>query len=364
MRVPAVTLCGLLVATLAEAQPDPMRCWWSTSAGAVAIGETFDATLTCAVREQESTRTVADESRLAAAVVQLAPFEVLGGTHPSDLRSPTHRFFQYHYSLRIIDRDVIGGDAKFPDLQIPYRVHTLANGEWVQGRDRSYVIPGGAVRVLSLVPAAATDIRDSDGAAFGRVADLRFRARALDIAAYALIALSLVVAAPAAVTLMRRRRARAGQSETVARLPRRVLARAVRDELTVIAEESRSGWSTDLVARALSVMRIAAALAAHRDLAVHPADANVDKGGRMLITRGMLRKQTFAVSSAITPTDVNRLAPSIPGPPRQPQLLKDLSVSMTTLSTALYGAAGIAGSMPLDEAFDAGARAIRELLRR
>ena len=74
MKVALTLVCVLLVTRPAEAQSDPIRCWWRTSQGAVSIGEPFDATLTCAARDQVATRTVADETRLAAAVIQLTTF--------------------------------------------------------------------------------------------------------------------------------------------------------------------------------------------------------------------------------------------------------------------------------------------------
>ena len=61
---------------------DPIRCWTRTSAGAVRIGEPFAYMLTCAVIETEAVQVVADESRLGITVVQMTPFEVVGGTHP------------------------------------------------------------------------------------------------------------------------------------------------------------------------------------------------------------------------------------------------------------------------------------------
>ena len=82
---------------------DPIRCWWRTSAGAVRIGEQFDVSLTCAVLESEAVSVVVDESRLGNAVVQMAPFEVVSGSHPADLHAGIRRFFQYHYRLRLIN---------------------------------------------------------------------------------------------------------------------------------------------------------------------------------------------------------------------------------------------------------------------
>ena len=61
---------------------EPIRCWWQSSTGAVTIGEAFDVTLTCAVLDTEAVQVVPDESRLGVASIQVAPFEILGGSHP------------------------------------------------------------------------------------------------------------------------------------------------------------------------------------------------------------------------------------------------------------------------------------------
>ena len=356
--------CVLLAASDATAQSDPIRCWWRASQGAVSIGEPFGATLTCAVREQDATRTAPDETRLAAAVVQLAPFEVLGGTHPADLRSPTHRFFQYYYSVRIIDRDVIGRDARFPDLQIAYRVHTLTNGEWVAGRDRSYTIPGHAIRVLSLVPADANDIRDSSEAEFARVEALRFRARALEIAAFALLTLGIVVAAPAAVALARRRRPR--DTVAIRRVSPRAVIRAADTELAAIERESRPGWTPDLVARALSALRLAAAVALRQDVASQALDGPVAAGGRLVVNQGFLRKERREVSSALTADDVRRAVAALPPttPAERGRALDELARALSALTAALYRQSFMPQDTSVDEAFTAARIAVREVARR
>ena len=123
----------LLFAHIAHAQPaaepraaamvstDPIRCWWQSDAGAVAIGQSFSVTITCAVIDTDAVQVVPDESRLGVATVHVAPFEILGGTHPSDARSGSRRFFQYQYTLRVIDPDVIGRDVNVPSLPIQYQ---------------------------------------------------------------------------------------------------------------------------------------------------------------------------------------------------------------------------------------------------
>ena len=362
MRAFLAFACVLAAAGQAESQSDPIRCWWRSSAGAVAIGESFTATLTCAVREQPETRTVPDESRLAAAVVQLAPFEVLGGDHPADLRSPTHRFFQYHYTLRIIDRDVIGHDARFPDLQIPFRVHTLTNGEWMAGRDRTYSMPGQSVHVLSLVPADAGDIRDSSESSFAEVSSLRFRARALEIAAYALLLLGAIVAAPAVWGLTRRRAV--DPEQTRERISRRAVVRAVTEELATVERERVAGWTPDLVARTLRALRLAAGSALNRDLSSRPLVASEAGAERLVFSRGLWQKRRFGISSSITPADLRAALSALPDTTTATRrlALQDLAASMQTLSAALYRETFIADNQ-LDEAFIAGHRAAQQLTR-
>jgi hypothetical protein len=354
------------ISSAAEAQSDPLRCWWRTSQGAVSIGETFDAVLTCAIREQDMTRTVVDESRLAAAVVQLAPFEVLSGTHPADLRSPTHRFFQYHYAVRIIDRDVIGRDAKFPDVPLTYRVQHLTSGEWVAGRERTYVISGQPVRVLSLVPAEANDIRDAADASFAQVETLRFRGRMLEWVAYALLAVGAIVAVPAVLALTKRRRADQDASQPA--LPRRAIWRTVESELDSIERESRNGWNQDLVARAIGAVRLGGAAVLQRPVAVHPLAGMTPGAGRLLVSRGLLQKQHFAISSPLTAADLSRASSKDDDAAERSatsrQALDELATAMRSLTATLYAATFVVDNERLSDVFTSARSALRRLAPR
>jgi hypothetical protein len=155
---------------------EPIRCWRQTSAGAITIGEAFTVVLTCAVYEADNAQVIPDESRLGVASIQMAPFEILGGSHPPDVRRGSRRFVQYDYQLRIISRDAIGHDINVPPLPISYRIHSrVGAAASLEGRDLSYVMPMMPIKVLSLVPADASDIRDASEASLGAVESLRFR---------------------------------------------------------------------------------------------------------------------------------------------------------------------------------------------
>ena len=150
-----------------------------------------------------------DESRLSVASIQMAPFEILGGSHPPDVRRGSRRFFQYDYQLRIISRDAIGHDVNVPPLTISYRVHSrVGAAATLEGRDLSYVLPAMPIKVLSLVPADATDIRDASEASLGDRRRMRFRSRLFELLALALGALAAVMIVLALVPLARQARAK------------------------------------------------------------------------------------------------------------------------------------------------------------
>ena len=73
--------------------------------------------------------------------------------------------FSTDYQLRIISPDAIGRDVNVPPLTISYRVHSrVGAAATLEGRDLSYLMPTMPIKVLSLVPADAADIRDGSEA--------------------------------------------------------------------------------------------------------------------------------------------------------------------------------------------------------
>ena len=340
-----------------------LRCWWRTSVGAVAVGEPFEATITCAARDGNSVRVVPDESRLQPTAIQLAPFDVLDGSHPADLRTATHRFFQYRYTLRIIGADVIGRDAKFPDIQVHYRVHDRVAGDAVEGRDRVYLLPGQPVRVLSLVPLEAEDIRDSSNADFGTITGLRFRARALRLTSILLAALGLLVLTSALLRLVRRRAPAPERTESPV-LPRAVLGQAL-VELTEVRRQSANGWTTDLVARAASAARIAAAIGLGRTMAHHKhVRGTLVPAGSLLCTRGWLRREDFVVSSSVTPGEVGQRTQQLPTRlAARRNALERLQRSLVTQTRALYAASSDLDGSALDDAVTEALAATQSLRR-
>src|SRR5687768_13566018 len=156
---------------------EPITCWWRTSTTAARTAEPFDLRLTCSVVETEANKVVADFSKLDPTVVQLPPFEVLGGTHAGDLVTPGKRFFQYDYRMRLIAEDAFGNDVPIPPLEISYRIESqVQGGDTSQGREQSYSLPRTSMRLISLVPDDTADIREAPAAPFTAIENRDSRA--------------------------------------------------------------------------------------------------------------------------------------------------------------------------------------------
>jgi hypothetical protein len=320
---------------------EPIRCWRQVSAGAVTIGEMFTVVLTCAVYEGDNAQVVPDESRLGVASIQMAPFEILGGSHPPDVRRGTRRFFQYDYQLRIITPDAPGSDTNIPPLTISYRIHSrVGAAATLEGRDLSYLLPMMPIKVLSLVPADAMDIRDASEASLGAVDSLRFRSSLFRVLAVTFGALASVMAILALVPLART--GKAAESAEHNRLPdRAILTRVVKELADVQSLAAREGWNEPLVARAVPLVRIVAAAAIGQVISQRPAPADgVAPEGRLLVKHGSVRPITATVSSAATADDVKRARDSRTAKfsTTRQQQLEALQSGLSAMTAALYRA--------------------------
>src|SRR3989454_9714837 len=104
--------CSAIAAQNVET--DPMQCWWRTSAGAIRVGEPFSLVLTCAVVENDAAKVVVDQSKLEPSVIQLAPFEVTGGSHRADPRTHERRFFSFRVCPRLVCEKPFGRGRPVP----------------------------------------------------------------------------------------------------------------------------------------------------------------------------------------------------------------------------------------------------------
>lgn len=358
-----VGLCGSANAQPAPAkesgtrnvETDPIRCWWRTSSGAVRIGEQFDVTLTCAVLETEAVSVVVDESRLGNAVVQMSPFEVVAGSHPADLHAGLRRFFQYEYRLRIINPDAAGTDVRIPDVALHYRVNSRVSGNAaVQGRDLLYYLPPQVIRVESMVPDGATDIRDSSGASFAALDALNFRAGLFNIIGIALMAFGALVVVLLLVRLARGTRSRTPADQRDLSTGT-LLGVATRELAAVSSERQSAGWTDELMSRALSAIRIAAAGATGRAISQRTVAAGVEAGEGRLFAKGPRRGTTRIVSASTTPNDLTRYLARLPQSDARRSGIETLRDSLVSFTGSQYSRSGTRDESALDSALEAAA---------
>ena len=354
-------------------ETDPIRCWWKTSVPAVRVGEPFSVVLTCAVVETDVVTVVPSQAELNPDALQLPPFDVIGGSHAADLRTADRRFFQYEYRLRLISEEQFGKDVKVPDLKISYKVRTRVNGESQEGRDLAYILPATSVRVLSLVPADASNIRDASAETFDDVGRRLSRATLLRVIGGVLIGFAALAALVAAARLV----GGARQQTPVARslVSDAAILREVRRELSAIAHTRRDGeWTEALRARLLSALRIISAYAldlAATPIAVPPggpADtAAYDAPGQLAVRGRGLHGSDATVAAWVTTSiiaqELKRLGKR-PGAIRTASritLLEPLETALAELTAAQYGREMAVDDQVFDNALATAVRALGRL---
>ncbi|HZP48852.1 MAG TPA: hypothetical protein VFB07_09975 [Vicinamibacterales bacterium] len=350
---------------------DPIQCWWRTTAGAVRVGEPFTAVLTCAVLETADVKVVPDQTKLEPSVVQFAPFEVTGGSHAVDLHTDDRRFFQYEYRMRLIAENLFGKDVAVPETKISYRVQSrTGQGTSIEGRDQTYVLPALSLRVLSLVPSDAADIRDAGADTFAEIDQRGFRANLLSVVGGILFALAGLLAVLALVRIVARYRKPAETSDRV--MPDFAVLNGVRRALSgVKRERAAGGWTPALATRALAALRVVGAYATGRKVS-KATQATVDSrqstvnaaaiDGQLVLFTGIPpKRQKVIVSGAATPSVIAREAARLRnlGYEKRAQELESLEQALSAFTAAQYAQAGTLDDTVLDEGVATGLSVLR-----
>jgi hypothetical protein len=363
---------ALAQAAAPPVEPEPIRCWWRTSVAAVRVGEPLSVVLTCSVIQTEAVTVVPNQSELEPSAMQLTPFEVLGGTHGADLLTADHRFFQYEYRARLISEDAFGKDVKLPELKVTYKVRSRTEGEALEGRDQTYVLPALSIRVLSLVPADAVDIRDASIDTFGDIDSRLSRANVLRVIGGVLLGFAALAAL---VALARAVRSRGDSREQIA--PALVsdgaILREVGRELSDIRRARRGGeWTPGLAARLLTALRIISAyalgLATTPLAAVAGAPAANELSGfeGHLNVRGRgLRGTKVILPAWVTPNIITQelQRPAAGGRPsaQRTATLEQLKSVLAGLTATQYGRDTAVDDAALDDALSTAFSALRRL---
>lgn len=332
---------------------DALQCWRRIGANAVHVGERFAMTLTCAVVETNEARAVPDLAWLEPETLTVSPFEVLEGQRYQDIVRGSRRFFQYRYELRIIGEDYFGLDVELPALEIRYRIErALDGGALVEGRELTYFLPAESVRVLALVPAAVTDIRELPGETFGDVEGRLFRANATGILATVLAGLAGIVLLLAVV------RARRDWQVSAAKVDPCVsswdVARAAVGELTRVQAASEvEGWSRDLVGRALAVFRLAGALILEQPVSqMTQLDeaSEADRESRLYVRSWPFGGTEALVSSAMTVRRIESALPIIRNDrPEDERFLETIHKALKSFTIAQYTSDGFESARLSDD---------------
>ncbi|MFN2447368.1 MAG: hypothetical protein ABR606_17505 [Vicinamibacterales bacterium] len=364
VTVGALVLFGvLLVPAMTSAQPttedvevEPLRCWWRASAGSVRVGQPFQVVLTCAVVETASTRVVPDQSRLDASVLQLPPFEVVGGTRAEDLRTVGERFFQYEYTLRLLAEEAFARDVPVPSLSISYRIETrTGQGGASQGREQIYELPPIPLRVASLVPIEANDIRELPPMTLAQIEARAFRASSMRLGAIVLFSVGALVVLAGLVGAARQGRVATEVRREVGE--RAILRRAEQVLLDVQRQRRHDGWTPDLVSRTIAALRVVASLASARAISQRPLSRGQTPADGEIRVDDRMRRASVAVSGSATAT--SSLTQSSPAGAHE-SLFGHVADGLLRLDRARYGRESNA-EPDVERAVESGAKLARRL---
>jgi hypothetical protein len=337
---------------------DPIKCWWKTDVTAVGVGERFTLLLTCGVIETSSVTVVPAVTQLQPGALSIAPFEMVGGRRLEDVVAPPWRYLQFEYEVRLLSEGFFGQDVTIPAVTVTYNVQAPGGG--AQGRDLGYVLPPLPMRILSLVPRNAADIRDASGDTFAASESHRFRSAAALVGAGISFAFAAVCAVLAIVRVTRQFRRKAVAARV---LPAPPMLRACLRALSDVRAQARGGWTPALVRRALAALRIAAAVAVGRRVSQDfVGKETAERDGQLAIRTGLLRRGRAILSAPTTPRAVaEQLGRNGSSPASTHVSLRKLGEALQVFSVARYGRDSQIDGAALDSALDDGSSAVRRL---
>jgi hypothetical protein len=368
----ALVVAGILAAAPASAQAkraprpgevesDPIRCWWKADRSAIRVGERFTLVLTCGVIETSTIKVVLAVNQLEPGAVSLTPFDAVAGSRHEDVVVAPWRYIQFEYSMRVLSEGFFGQEIAIPALTVTYNLQS-AGAVNTEGRDQTYVLPPIPMRVLSIVPRVAADIRDESGQTFANVESRRGRATAEIVAASIAFACAAVLAALALVHLAGRFRAH--DPKVIRPLAHPAVVRGALTTLQATrSAAAREGWTPALIARAMAALRIAGAATLGRRVAqLHVLNGESERVGQLEVRSGILRRKRVLLSAATTPASL--LAALENGKGASRTAVQPIMDALQLFSVAVYGREGEADSTALNNAVDEALVAVRSLWMR
>jgi len=344
-----------------EVASDPIRCWWKADRTAVRVGERFGLVLTCAVIKAGPITVEPVLNQLEPGALSLTPFEVVsGGPKVDDVIVPPWRYIQREYVLRLLSDGFFGQDVAIPSLMVTYNQMSAGTGQ--QGRDQTYILPALPMRVLSLVPKGAADIRDASGLTFASVESRRFRASVATMTAWISFAFAGVMALFALSRVVGL--VRVSKTQAVKPLPATSLLRASLRVLAQVKEDTAgTGWTSELSRRAVAALRIAGATAVGKRVAQNLVAGSVpEREGQLTVSTGWPKRKTVLLSAATTPATItSELNNGSRADTRTRSSAESIAQAIGVLSAAAYGRTSPSDNTTLDAALEDSTEAVRQL---
>jgi hypothetical protein len=343
-----------------EVEADPIRCWWKADRTSVRVGEKFGLVLTCSVIETGPITVVPVLNQLEPGALSLTPFEVVSGVAHDDVVVSPWRYIQREYAVRLLSDGFFGQDVAIPALTVTYNLQERGSGS--QGRDQTYILPALPMRILSLVPKSADDIRDASGQTFASIESRRFRASLATTSAWIAFAFATLFGIFALVRATGQLRAK--NRGVVKPLPASSLLGACLSALARVKDDaSQAGWTSELSRRAASALRIAGAVALARPVTqrVVGSDAT-ERDGQLTVYSGWPRRRRVLLSAATTSRTIASGLSNGHGPEGQARAsLESISEALGVLNTAGYGRQTKEDSSALDSALAESTQAVRRI---
>jgi hypothetical protein len=228
------------------------------------------------------------------------------------------------------------------------------------------MMPAQSMKVLSLVPSDASDIRDTSSAeTFSDIDQRAFRANLFTVVGSVLFVLAGLMTLLALVRLFQRYRKPTVASKQL--IGDMTILNGVGRELSSVQRDRESGsWTPELASRALGALRIAATYAIGRPVSQMPASRLLADGnetaepGRLILKAGWPRGKRIAVSGAVTPQTVSRVLAQPGNSAARATLLESVSGALAALTVATFSRDGKLDDSSLDEALATS----KQLLRR
>jgi hypothetical protein len=215
------------------------------------------------------------------------------------------------------------------------------------------------MRILSLVPRGATDIRDASGQTFDAIGTRRVRASFAFVAAVICVAFAAVLLLFALVRGVRQYRVTHATVDR--RLPAASVLGGCLDTLRDVTWSARGGWSPALARRAAAALRVAGAVALGRTVTqdvAGPGAAASD--GQVAVRTGWVRRQRVLLSAPITAAAIHghlHNGHAVGGDARAG--LEPIGEALSALTVASYGREWKVDGPDLDAALGACQDAIK-----